>query len=73
MQKAIYDVKLTGFDAAKKIGLIKEVRGLLNLGLKESKEFVEKLPAVLVKGMAKADAEELKKKMTEAGGVVELV
>jgi large subunit ribosomal protein L7/L12 len=41
--------------------------------LKESKEFVEKLPAVLAKGMPKADAEELKKKMTEAGGVIELV
>jgi large subunit ribosomal protein L7/L12 len=42
------------------------------LGLKESKEFVEKLPAVIQKGLPKAEAEALKKKITEAGGVVEL-
>jgi ribosomal protein L7/L12 len=41
--------------------------------LKESKEFVEKLPAMVQKGLPKDKAEELKKKITEVGGVVELV
>eukprot|EP00891_Asterochloris_glomerata_P002618 jgi/Astpho2/2618/Aster-x0110 len=62
-----FDVKLDGFDAAAKIKVIKEVRGVLpELGLKEAKELVEKSPAVLKKGMKKEDAEALKKKL-EAG------
>ena len=45
---------------------------MLNLGLKESKEFVEKTPATIAKAMARPEAEELKKKLIEAGGIIEL-
>jgi large subunit ribosomal protein L7/L12 len=63
---------LTSFDAAKKINLIKEVRAILNLGLKESKEMVEKTPCVLMKGVKKADTEAIVKKFSENGAVVTL-
>jgi len=63
---------LTSFDAAKKINLIKEVRGILNLGLKESKELVEKAPCLLMKGVKKADAEGIVKKLSESGATLNL-
>lgn len=71
-EKSAYDLELTSFDAAKKIALIKEVRAALNLGLKEAKEMVEKAPVVLMKGVKKADSEELVKKLKDNGGVVTL-
>ncbi len=74
-EKTEFDVVLTGFDPKKKIGVIKVIREVMQLGLKESKEFVEsseKEPKPVKEGLPKKDAEELKKKLEEAGGKVEL-
>jgi len=57
---------------ANKIGVIKEVRAVTNLGLKEAKDLVEGAPKTLKEGASKADAEEIKKKLTAAGAVVEI-
>ena len=59
-EKTHYDVELQEFDPATKIKLIKEVRALLGLGLKEAKETVEGCPTWLKKELAKEDAEALK-------------
>jgi large subunit ribosomal protein L7/L12 len=56
----------------KKINVIKEVRAITGLGLKEAKDLVEKTPADLKDGLSKAEAEEIKKKLEAAGAVVEL-
>ncbi|SDG54802.1 LSU ribosomal protein L12P [Limimonas halophila] len=56
----------------KKINVIKEVRGITGYGLKEAKELVENLPATLKEGATKEDADEMKKKIEEAGGTVEV-
>jgi len=56
----------------KKIGVIKEVRGLTSLGLKEAKELVESAPAAVLEGVAKDAAEEAKEKLEAAGATVEL-
>ena len=56
----------------KKIGVIKAVRELTGLGLKEAKDLVEAAPKAVKEGVAKAQAEEMKKKLVEAGGTVEL-
>jgi large subunit ribosomal protein L7/L12 len=66
-----FDVVLTGF-GEKKVGVIKAVREATGLGLKEAKDMVESAPSVIKEGAAKAEAEELKKKIEEAGGSVEL-
>ncbi len=74
-EKTEFDVVLTGFDPKKKISVIKVIREVMQLGLKESKEFVEsseKEPKPVKEGLPKKDAEELKKKLEEAGGKVEL-
>lgn len=71
-EKDEFNVMLTAFDAAKKIGVIKVVREITGLGLKEAKELVEGAPKAVKENVAKAEAEELKKKITEAGGTVEL-
>jgi len=57
---------------AKKINVIKEVRGITGLGLKEAKELVESAPKPVKEGIEKAEAEELKKKLEAAGAKVEL-
>lgn len=57
---------------AKKINVIKEVRAITGLGLKEAKELVEGAPKPIKEGVEKAEAEELKKKLEEAGAKVEL-
>jgi large subunit ribosomal protein L7/L12 len=57
---------------AKKINVIKEVRGITGLGLKEAKELVEGAPKPVKEGVDKAEAEELKKKLEAAGAKVEL-
>lgn len=57
---------------AKKINVIKEVRGITGLGLKEAKEVVEAGGKAIKEGVAKAEAEEMKKKLEEAGAKVEL-
>lgn len=56
----------------KKINVIKEVRGITGLGLKEAKDLVEGAPKPVKEGVAKAEAEEMKKKLEEAGATVEL-
>ena len=57
---------------ANKIGVIKEVRAMTNLGLKEAKDLVEAAPKVVKESVPKAEAEELKKKLEAAGAKVEL-
>ena len=59
-------------DPAKKISVIKVVRELTGLGLKESKDLVEGAPKNVKEGVDKKTADEMNKKLTEAGGVVEL-
>jgi large subunit ribosomal protein L7/L12 len=70
-EKSSFDVELA--DAgAQKIAIIKVVRELTQLGLGEAKDLVDKTPAVLKKGVAKAEAEDMKKKLEAAGGKVNL-
>ena len=71
-EKTEFDVVLTGFDAAAKIKVIKAVREITGQGLAEAKATVEGAPKTLKEGIAKADAEELKKKLEEAGAKVEI-
>jgi ribosomal protein L7/L12 len=66
-----FDVILTG-DGGKKIQVIKEVRAITGLGLAEAKGLVEGAPKPVKEGVSKAEAEEIKKKIEEAGGTVEL-
>jgi large subunit ribosomal protein L7/L12 len=66
-----FDVILTG-DGGKKIQVIKEVRAITGLGLTEAKALVEGAPKAVKEGVSKAEAEEVKKKIEEAGGTVEL-
>jgi large subunit ribosomal protein L7/L12 len=70
-EKDSFDVVLTGA-GEKKIQVIKEVRGLTNLGLKEAKELVEGAPKAVLEGVAKDAAEEAKEKLEAAGATVEL-
>lgn len=66
-----FDVVLTG-DGGKKIQVIKEVRAITGLGLADAKALVEGAPKPVKEGASKAEAEEIKKKIEEAGGTVEL-
>ena len=70
-EKTEFDVILTG-DGGKKIQVIKEVRAITGLGLGEAKALVEEAPKPVKEGVSKAEAEEIKKKIEEAGGTVEL-
>ena len=70
-EKTDFDVVLTAF-GDKKINVIKEVRGITGLGLKEAKELVEGAPKPVKEGVGKDEAEEIKKKLEEAGATVEL-
>ena len=70
-EKDSFDVVLTAF-GDKKINVIKEVRAITQLGLKEAKDLVEGAPKTVKEGVNKAEAEELKKKLEEAGATVEL-
>jgi large subunit ribosomal protein L7/L12 len=70
-EKTEFDVILTG-DGGKKINVIKEVRAITQLGLGEAKALVEGAPKPIKEGVNKAEAEEIKKKIEEAGGTVEL-
>lgn len=71
-EKTEFDVVLAGFDAAAKIKVIKAVREITGLGLAEAKGMVEGAPKTLKEAIAKDEAEELKKKLEEAGAKVEL-
>ena len=70
-EKDEFDVVLTAAGASK-INVIKEVRTITGLGLKEAKDLVEGAPKTVKEGVAKAEADELKAKLEEAGATVEL-
>lgn len=70
-EKTEFDVVLAEA-GAKKINVIKEVRGITGLGLKEAKEMVEGAPKTVKEAVAKEEAEEIKKKLEAAGAKVEL-
>ena len=70
-EKTNFDVELTSF-GSNKIAVIKVVRSLTSLGLKEAKEAVESAPKVLIEGAKKEDAEAAKAKLEEAGAAVSL-
>jgi large subunit ribosomal protein L7/L12 len=70
-EKNEFDVVLTSF-GDKKVGVIKVVRGITGLGLKEAKDLVESAPAPVKEGAAKGEAEDIKKQIEEAGGTAEL-
>mmetsp|Transcript_16026 Transcript_16026/g.22826 ORF Transcript_16026/g.22826 Transcript_16026/m.22826 type:complete len:158 (-) Transcript_16026:80-553(-) len=71
-EKTSFDLKLTGFDAKSKIKVIKEIRSITSLGLKEAKELVEGAPKVVKKGIKKEEAEELKAKLEAVGATLEI-
>ena len=66
-----FDVFLSSF-GDKKVGVIKAVRAITSLGLKEAKDLVESAPAPIKEGVPKDEAEELKKQLEDAGGTVEV-
>jgi large subunit ribosomal protein L7/L12 len=70
-EKTEFDVHLTAA-GAQKVNVIKAVREITGLGLKEAKDLVDGAPKVIKEGLAKADAEEAAKKLTEAGATAEL-
>jgi len=70
-EKTEFDVVLTAV-GEKKINVIKAVRGVTSLGLKESKDLVESAPKAVKEGISKDEAEEVKKKFEEAGATVEI-
>ena len=70
-EKTEFDVVLTGF-GDNKVAVIKAVRGITGLGLKEAKEAVEGAPTPLKEGVSKEEAEEAKKTLEEAGATVEV-
>ncbi|HMR96853.1 MAG TPA: 50S ribosomal protein L7/L12 [Microthrixaceae bacterium] len=70
-EKTSFDVVLTAA-GDKKIGVIKEVRGLTSLGLKEAKDLVESAPKAVLEGVSKDEAEKAKEAIEAAGGSVEI-
>lgn len=68
-EKTEFDIVMTGF-GSNKIEVIKVIRAVTGLGLKEAKDMVEGVPAVVKEGVSKADADDIKKKLTEAGATV---
>jgi large subunit ribosomal protein L7/L12 len=70
-EKTEFDVILTGV-SGNKIQVIKEVRAITGLGLKEAKELVESAPKPIKEAVSKEEAEELKKRLEEAGATVEI-
>ena len=70
-EKTEFDVVLTGF-GDKKLGVIKVVREITGLGLKEAKELVEGCPKAIKEGVSKEEAEALKKQLEESGATVEV-
>ena len=67
-EKTEFDLKLESFNAADKLKVIKEVRTITGLGLKESKELVEKAPSVIKAGLSKEDADKFKALLESNGG-----
>jgi len=71
-EKTEFTVVLTGFEADKKINIIKVVREVTSLGLKEAKDLVESAPKPIKEGIPKEEAEAIKKKFEEVGAKVEI-
>ena len=71
-EKTEFNVILKAFDETKKIAVIKEVRAVTNLGLKEAKEVVEGVPKTIKEGVSKDEAGKIKELITAAGGTVEI-
>jgi len=71
-EKTSFTVKLTKF-GDNKVNVIKEVRTITGLGLKEAKDLVEGAPSVVKEGVSKKDADEIKKKLDEAGASSEII
>jgi len=71
VEKDEFDVVMTSF-GDNKIAVIKAVRAITGLGLKEAKEMVEGVPSTIKEGAAKAEAEDVQKQLTEAGAQVDL-
>ena len=67
-----FNVILKAFDESKKIAVIKEVRAVTGLGLKEAKDLVEGAPKPLKEGISKEDAAKIKEQITAAGGTIEI-
>eukprot|EP00960_Hanusia_phi_P050772 760412-Hanusia_phi.AAC.3 len=67
-EKTDFELKLESFNAADKLKVIKEIRAITGLGLKESKDMVEKVPSVLLAKVTKADGEKFIKQIGDAGG-----
>jgi len=70
-EKKEFNITLTSY-GNNKISVIKTIRSILNLGLKESKAFVENLPALVKSKISKPETDELKKKLEESGAVIEI-
>lgn len=70
-EKTEFDVVMTGF-GDNKVAVIKVVRAVTGLGLKEAKDLVEGAPSTIKEGVSKADAEDMKKQLVEAGATVDI-
>ena len=71
-EKTEFTVSLKEYPADKKVGVIKVIRELTGLGLKEAKDLVEGVPGTVKEGVNKADSDSMKKKLEEAGAKVEI-
>ena len=71
-EQSEFDVILKGFADGKKIGVIKEVRGITGLGLKEAKDLVEGSDSVIKEGVSKEDAAKIKETLEGAGATIEI-
>ena len=69
-EKTEFDVELTGFEADKKLKVIKEIKDITGLGLGEAKALVEGAPKIIKEGATKEEAEALKAKLTEVGATI---
>jgi large subunit ribosomal protein L7/L12 len=71
-EKTEFTVTMTAFAADKKVGVIKVIREITGLGLKEAKDMVEGVPSVVKDAVPKKDAEDIKKKLTDAGATADI-
>ena len=71
-EKTEFDVVLKGFDAAAKLKVLKVIREVCGLGLKEAKDFVEAAPKTIKEGASKEECEKIKEKLAEVGATVEI-
>ena len=71
-EKTEFDVILAGFEDSKKIGVIKEIRGITGLGLREAKDMVEGAPKTVKEGISKDEAEKIKATLEAAGAKIEI-